>query len=276
MNDNSKFPLQRFGRQRPIVLPAGGVSIQPRMKHRKTTPAEHGMPPIDWVCSMSLPEVPERTHTLPNGEVYSNKLLGGGEISFGVDARCDEATKLKVTRKMLLEQATAMAYASTPELVRPFAEEACDIAADENDLAFHRETNERLSNIEKHLPSSDGIHNHKTHLRYPQDAEALALLDAAAKLKTKLAKKDQKITNEAVIQALLDEPDGRETKNHKDQRLKYQYRVWYGAVKNGMRKNKTATPPKQLDSIRRAVTWKKFYKDWGKHLSCYMKHPSAK
>lgn len=123
-------------------------------------------------------------------------------------------------------------------------------------------------------PPKDGLNT--TSRKYPQDAEALALLDAAAKLKTKLAKKDQKITNEAVIQALLDEPDGRETKKQKDQRLKYQYRVWYGAVKNGTRKNKTATPPKNLDPKRRAVTWKKFYKDWGKHLSCYIKHPSAK
>lgn len=259
-----------------MFYPLEGFSIQPRMKHRKTTPAEHGMPPIDWVCTMSLPEVPERTHTLPNGEVCSNKLLGGGEISFGVDARCDEATKLKVTREMLLQQATGMALASTPELVRPFAEAACDIAADENDLAFHRETNERLSNIEKHLPSSDGILNNTTYRKYPQDAEALALLDAAVKLKTKLAKKDQKITNEAVIQDLLDEPDGRETKKQKDQRLNYLCRVWHGAVKNGTRKNMKATSPEQLDPKTRAATWKKIYENWGKHLSCYMKHPAAK
>lgn len=115
-----------------------------------------------------------------------------------------------------------------------------------------------------------------TYRKYPQDAEALALLEAAAKLKAKLAKRNPKIENKEVIQSLLDEPDGSETKKQKDQRLKYQYRVWYGAVKNGKRQNATATPPKQLDAKTKAATWEKIYNDWGKHLSCYMKHPPAK
>lgn len=115
-----------------------------------------------------------------------------------------------------------------------------------------------------------------TYRKYAKDVESLALLEAAKKLKEKLAKRNPAITDKAVIQALFDEPDGNETKKQNRLRSKYRCRVWYGAVKNGKRKNATAIPSERLDPKTKSATWDKIYKKWGSYLSAYLNHPPAK
>lgn len=113
--------------------------------------------------------------------------------------------------------------------------------------------------------------------KYPKDDEALALLEAAKKKLEALQKKRPNATQAEAVKAVLEEPWGTETKKRKKQRKDFQDRVWHGARgKNDMRENATATRPERLDATTRAATWDKHYKDWGKHLSCYLKHPPAK
>lgn len=200
--------------------------------------------------------------TEDNDRTLVAKLMGFAEERCGSAFRRDNPELYEELDKLFNEEIPLFGYVHN----QPALDERADTVLRSPLHVFYKITD---------ISSND--ENPKTgHRRYPQDAEALDLLEAAAKLKMKLTKSNAGISNNEVIQELLNEPDGCESKIHRGQRIKYQYRVWYGALKNGKRKNRAATPPERLDTKTKTAKWDKHYKDWGKHLSCFLNHPPAK
>ena len=125
---------------------------------------------------------------------------------------------------------------------------------------------------ERRKERESGIKKKDKYRKYPKDPEAINFLAALTRALASLRKNNPHTTYHEAVKATLDEPDGNETMQQKKQRLNYQCRVWCGPLKNECRKLKEIPP----QPTERNPRWKKIFNDWGKHLSCYLKHPPAK